>query len=308
MAFALTVTVNHAYTGTGVADYPVEVCSDEAGATVLFREYTDTTGVATFSVSASTIYLFGRGAYYTVDNPTEVVIAAATAETLEVTPIDVTDGDATGICNGAILLVGAGKEGVDHIDSYENDIGDLADWCRRRYDLCRKRALMKHRWNEAVKLLAGDDGSGDDDTQVHTGYDYAYALPSASGCIALRGIVDSDGEPVKHKRAGSYIHADAETDEFWWDFVNDLQTGFSPGLQRCIEYEMALDLCGFLLTGNAADAKRRTLYEEYAQIVLPQAKMQNADEQYDTHNQTKQERWDEVESETTEDTSSIDLG
>ncbi|MFH0983101.1 MAG: hypothetical protein V2A79_16400 [Planctomycetota bacterium] len=294
MAFALVVTVTNAYTEGVVADYPVEVYSDEAGTTLLFREYTTTAGTATFSLDAATYYLFGRGVGYSVTNPTESVIAAADTAELEVTPLSVYDGDATSACNGAILLVGSGFEGSSHIDSYENDTGPLADWCRRRYDICRKRALVKHRWNEAIKLLSGEDGAGDDDSVVHPKYDYAYALPAAAGCVALRGIVDEDEKPLLCRRAGQFIHTDYATDEFWWDFVEDIETGFSPGLQQCIEYELAINLTGFLLKGNAADAKRQALQEEYRVLILPDAKGENQQEQYDEHNESADELWTDV--------------
>lgn len=187
----------------------------------------------------------------------------------------------TALCNRAVALLGSGIDGVDALDSYENDTTVLADWCRRLYDSCRQEALTAWRWNEAVKLLAGTDGAGDDASVVHTGYDYAYAIPVASGCLALRGIVDDDCKPLKYRAAGGYIHTDYATDEFYWDFVLDLESGFSVGLQKCIVTLLAAALAGPIYKGDRGDAKRRALLQEYRELIQPDAESANQAEQYD---------------------------
>jgi hypothetical protein len=192
----------------------------------------------------------------------------------------------TSICNGSIAILGSGMDGADSLESYETDTTTLANWCRRRFDPCRRRALLAWRWNEAIKLLAGTDAGGDDSGVVHPGYDYAYAIPVAAGCLALRGIVDEDGKALKHRPAGGFIHTDYATDEFYWDFILDLESGFSEGLRQCIEYLLAADLAGPIYKGDKGDAKRRALLQEYRELILPDAQGWNQAEQYDETNES----------------------
>lgn len=200
----------------------------------------------------------------------------------------------TQISNGAILLIGSGIGGVAYLDSYDSDTSELADWFRRRYDVCRKRTLLRWRWNEAILLLAGTDAGGDIVAAVHPGYTYAYTIPASDGCIGLRGIVDEEGTALPYRVVGTQLHCDYTTDEFWWDFINDIETGFSPGLQRCIEYELAIDLCGYAVKGQQGDAKRTALETEYRELILPCAKSENQDQEYDAHNSERDELWHEI--------------
>jgi hypothetical protein len=195
--------------------------------------------------------------------------------------------ETTAICNGAVCLLGSGLNGQEYIESYESDTSELAAWCRRRFDPCRRRALLKWRWPEAQTFLAGSDAGGDVSNAVHPGYDYAYAIPIGSGALALRGIVDADRKPLKYARSGPHIHCDYATNEFWWEYIEDLVTGFSPGLARCMEYELAIDLAGVVYKGAVASQKRREFHEEYRELALPDAQGSVQDETYDEHNETR---------------------
>lgn len=201
--------------------------------------------------------------------------------------------NATSIANGAIDLVGAGLDDFDHIDDFDLDTSRLAGHCRRRYHTARRRALLKHRWPEAMGYVAGTAAS-EDVTHPTYDYSYAYAIPVGAGCLAMRGIVDVWGRPLKHHRLGSSILTNYLPSHFWWLMLLDLATGFSEGLARCIEYEMAIDLCGPLLKGSEADKRRRELHQEYREIALPDAQRQAQDEHYDAINAESPLPWNEI--------------
>jgi len=295
MSYALTVTVTDSITGQIVSDGRVNLCSDEAGATVLFSEYTSTAGVASFSLDNGTYYLDLRKVGYRFTNTTEVTIdGAAAEEDIEGTPIYVSDEETTGICNGAVALLGSGLDGEEYLASFESDTSDLAGWCRRLFDQARKRALLKFRWPEAIKLLAATDAGGDVDDAVHPGFAYAYTVPVGSGSLALRGIVNADNQPLKYRRAGLLIHTDYATSEFWWDFVENIVTGFSVGLNRCIQFELAIDLTGPVLKGEAADKKCALLIKRYRDLSLPDARGQAGAEVYDQVNAERDTPWSEI--------------
>jgi hypothetical protein len=191
--------------------------------------------------------------------------------------------DATSICNGAIDLVGAGLDDYDRIYDFDLDQTRLADHCRRRYHPCRRRALLKWLWPEATVYLPGTAAS-EDVSHPTCDFEYAYVIPLGAGCLALRGIVDAWARPIRYKRIGSAILTNFLPGEFWWLLLLDLATGFSEGLARCIEYELAIDLCGPLLKGADAAGRRRQLHQEYRELALPDAARQAQEEHYDRLN------------------------
>lgn len=200
---------------------------------------------------------------------------------------------ATGICNGAIGLVGAGQGEKEKIDDFDTDTSRLADHCRARFHRARRRALLKWPWPEATAYLAGTAASAD---VVHPTYDfhYAYQIPVGAGCLAMREIVDVYGNCLKYHRVGLSILCNYQPAEFWWSMVLDLAAGFSEGLVRCIEYELAIDLCGLIITGGEGAKRRRGLHQEYRELALPDAQRQAQDQQYDAINVEAPTRWDEI--------------
>jgi hypothetical protein len=299
MAFAVTVTVTNSATSAVVPSYRLQMCSDAAGATILFDEYTGTAGTYAFSLDAGTYHLFGRGPGYTCTNPTTVVVTAATAVSLEVTALNVYDEGATEICNAALDLLGAGMDDVERLDSYENDTGDTADWFRYNYPSSKKRAILRHDWDGAIDYLLGTDGGSDVSGINHEPYEYAYLIPTTAfglAVVALRGLVDADDHDkvLKYRTRHGYAHTDYETSDFAWKLLLDIETGFNNGLQQCIEYELAIRAATKFLKGKRGDEKRRMLVEEYENVVLPRAKGQNQQEEYDEPNASHDGLWSEI--------------
>jgi len=201
--------------------------------------------------------------------------------------------NATDLCNGAIDLVGAGVEAYDQILDFVTDTSRLADHCRRRFHRARRRALLKWPWPEAGAYLPGTAGDTD---FIHPTYDftYSYQIPVGAGLLALRRIVNASARPLLYDRHGDHILTNYLPSEFWWHFTLDLAGPFSEGLGRCIEYELAIDLCGPLLRGEAASKRRVELHQEYREIGLPDAARQAQDEQYDQTNAAAPIPWIEI--------------
>lgn len=201
---------------------------------------------------------------------------------------------ATDICNGAIDLVGAGLDDWDHLDDFDTDVSRLADHCRRRYHRARCRALTKWTWPEAAGYLAAT--AADSMAVKPTNhYEYSYAIPAlGEGLLAVRRIVDAYGSNLVYELHGRYILTDFLPSEFWWEVTLNLASGFSEPLARCIEYELAIDLCGTLLKGEAGTARRRQLHQEYRELALPDAVRAGQSETYDRTNAHAPTPWIDI--------------
>ena len=202
----------------------------------------------------------------------------------------------TDICNGALALMGGGIIDRAWLSNYESDTGPTADWCRILYGKARRRAQRKWDFDETKDYVAGTDAGTDVDGVNHPGYDHAYLIPANPQTLVCRGIVDDDRNKLAYHKVGQYIHCNYATSEFYWDLVLDLETTalFSDGLIRCIEYELAILLCGPIFKGDKALKMCQALILEYEQWALPASAGENQLAQYDEANECADDAWYEV--------------
>lgn len=302
MSQAVTITVTNSASSQVVPECRVQVCSDEAGTTLLFEEYTTTAGEAAFSLDAGTYYVFCRKTGYRFDNPeSATVVAAPLAVAVDAEPLSALDNTITDICNGALDLIGAGMENVEKLDSFENDDNATADWFRENYERCRRKALLRHEWNEAIAYPPGTDSGGDVEAVDHGPYEYAYAMPQTftengvtTGVLQTLGIVDDSHNPLDFQPLHWYVLCNVAAENFYWKLLLDLDYGFSQGLQDAIEYELAIRAATKFLKGKRGDEKRATLLQEYNQMALPVARGQNQAGRFDKHNNGRFPRWIDI--------------
>jgi hypothetical protein len=185
----------------------------------------------------------------------------------------------TEICNAALALLGGGKGDPPFLTSYENDTTPNAERCRAQYQEAVENALLRFDWNGADKYLAATDSGADTEDQdgiEHAAYDYAY-LPPAD-CLALRGLVDADREPLTDwAYVNGYVHTDYGTEEFLWRFISK-ESKYARGLAQCISYELAILLAPWVLGAEKGVPVAEALLVRYLRVILPQAIAQNQKE------------------------------
>jgi len=200
----------------------------------------------------------------------------------------------TEISNMALALLGSGAT-VKWLTNYETDTSITAQWCRKLYPEARKIALALHEWNEATATVEGVDAGADVAGIHHLGYDYAYLIPEEPPCLKFLRIVDSDGVTLPHKIQGGYIYCDYETDEFFYQYIYDPgEEKDSPSLKLSIAYKLAALLAAPIIKGQDGHNRRRGLIQEYRDLILPDAKIADLEEEYDEINENAPDRWDEI--------------
>lgn len=174
MSYALTITVTDDYTNLGVPDARIQVCSDLAGTVVLFEEYTETSGVIAFSVGAGTYYVFGRKAGYRFENPTTVVVAAATAQSIAATQVGAYGDNETTIANMALAFLSGGLDAAT-IEDINDESDKTAKKCYTFFEQARDVVITTVKAKHYRDLGAA---IAEASLPEHAEWEYGFNLPS----------------------------------------------------------------------------------------------------------------------------------
>jgi hypothetical protein len=198
MSYTLTVTVVDDEASLPIPDVRTWLTSDLAGTSLLYQEYSDTSGVATYTgLASATYYLWGLKAGQHFTNPTTITIALANAtQTLTGTAITLFQGGDTEICNLALgIVMGAAGASEPLLDTLEGTPSDTTSkttmaWAQLYYPKSLAFVQNLLEWPECLRY--DDPGAALDSTSANTnpGWEYSYSKPT--GCLSFKGVVERD--------------------------------------------------------------------------------------------------------------------
>jgi len=158
--------------------------------------------------------------------------------------------------------------GHDQTVTAITDVTAEAAWCNRYYAQSRREVirLAKPNWAKRTEAL--------DDQEVPDSPKWEYSYPRPGGCMAIEGVVDSDGVAVDYALEGDLILTDCEEGyvEFYAD-EEDLDV-WDPQIVAAISAKLAAYIA-HPLTGSV---DKRRLMEQVFQTALSDARVLDANE------------------------------
>jgi hypothetical protein len=167
---------------------------------------------------------------------------------------------AVGICNAALLLIGA-----EEINSFEDETRE-AKVCNTLYPLERDALIVCHPWKFTVgwQLL-----SRLNETPVHTDWQYAYSLPP--DCLEV--LADTTRNEYRLGE-GNRLYSNRDSVILQYQLQPD-ETRFSSAFRLALVYKMGASLSVSL---NEDLSKRKELLEGF-RLQMRQARYQDSKQQ-----------------------------